>query len=125
MGSRGQIGRREFLRRGAWTGALIGGLPVVASAGSEPARVRRYVKLGRTALEISDIGFGSSRLSSDEDVVRHALELGINYFDTAESYRGGASETTQARQRPARAAPVGGPPRGLPRCSLRGAARPA
>jgi predicted aldo/keto reductase-like oxidoreductase len=59
--------------------------------------VRSYRTLGRTGLRISDISFGSSRLSSAEDVVLHALERGITYFDTAESYKGGRSETTIGR----------------------------
>jgi aryl-alcohol dehydrogenase-like predicted oxidoreductase len=59
--------------------------------------VQRHVKLGRTGLEISDIGFGSSRLAGDEAVVQHALAGGITYFDTAESYTDGASETTLGR----------------------------
>ena len=35
--------------------------------------------------------FVSSR-TTDPEVVRHALSRGINYFDTAEGYKGGASE---------------------------------
>ena len=46
---------------------------------------------------ISDIGFGSSSLSGDEALVRHALERGITYFDTAESYQDGRSEETLGR----------------------------
>ncbi len=56
--------------------------------------MRRLVRLGRTELRVSDIGFGSSRLGDDPDLVRHALDRGITYFDTAESYTGGVSETT-------------------------------
>jgi hypothetical protein len=59
--------------------------------------VRRRVALGRTGLQIGDIGFGSSRLDGDEDLVRHALERGIDYFDTAESYTDGAAEETLGR----------------------------
>jgi predicted aldo/keto reductase-like oxidoreductase len=45
-------------------------------------------------MRISDISFGADRLSpGDENLVRHAVDLGINYFDTAETYRGGESET--------------------------------
>jgi hypothetical protein len=62
-----------------------------AAPATEPARVRRYKTLGRTGLSIADIGFGSSR-SHDPDLVLHALDRGINYFDTAEGYRGGRSE---------------------------------
>ncbi|MDP6374345.1 MAG: aldo/keto reductase [Pseudomonadales bacterium] len=89
------LSRREFLRR---TGAL-GALPLTASAVAERDlhdagnRVRRYNRLGRTQLEVSDISFGSSRLrTGEEDIVRHALDRGINYFDTAESYTRRASE---------------------------------
>ena len=60
--------------------------------------VRRYTRLGRTGLEISDISFGSARLRrGGERVVRHALDRGVNYFDTAEDYTGGASENAMGR----------------------------
>src|SRR6185369_6698197 len=59
------------------------------------ARVQRYATLGRTGLKISDVSFGGSQLGAGEgDVVRHAFDGGINYFDSADSYGGGASETT-------------------------------
>ena len=92
------LGRREFLRRSALAGLGVGLLPLsgaTPSAGQAAAQVRRYVSLGRTGIKMSDISFGSSRLDAgEEDVVLHALDRGINYFDTAESYRGGDSETT-------------------------------
>ena len=45
-------------------------------------------RLGRTNLQVSQVGFGGtwiSELSQEEavKVVRHAFDLGINYFDTA------------------------------------------
>jgi uncharacterized protein len=85
------IDRREFLRFG--TGAALGlnALPGVAQSSSQENRIRRYVPLGRTGLNISDISFGSAS-SSDPLLVRHALERGVNYFDTAESYRWGNAE---------------------------------
>jgi len=88
--------RREFLSRSAAAGLGLGLAPLagVAGAAVEPPRVRRSVRLGRTGLQISDIGFGSSRLSGDEALVRIALDRGITYFDTADGYTGGASETT-------------------------------
>ncbi len=90
------LDRREFLRRGAATGVGLGLLPLAAAAGAVPEepRVRRRVRLGRTGLTISDVSFGSSRLRGDERLVHHALERGIDYFDTAESYTGGRSEET-------------------------------
>jgi uncharacterized protein len=90
----GRIDRRDFLRQGAaaalGAGAL-GALNLEALAAPEGPRVQQYKRLGRTGLEVSDISFGSSR-TSDPAVVRHAFERGINYFDTAEGYRRGASE---------------------------------
>ena len=90
-----KFGRRDFLR----FSALVGVAPL--AAGQAPpmtGEVRNYVTLGRTGLEISDISFGSSRLRrGGEDLVRHALDKGVNYFDTAEDYTGGASENVIGR----------------------------
>ena len=87
--------RRSFLRWSA-TGIAAGLLPfrrANSAVGQSEPHVRRYVTLGRTGLEVSDISFGASRLRpGQEDLVRRALDLGVNYFDTAESYSGGSSE---------------------------------
>ena len=92
------LDRRAFLRVSALAGAALGLLPFGAGAETaEAPRVRGLRTLGRTGLEVSDIGFGSSRLEGDEALVRHALERGIRYFDTAESYTGGRSEETLGR----------------------------
>jgi predicted aldo/keto reductase-like oxidoreductase len=89
-----RLGRRELLQRGALAGLGMSMLPLLASAQPAGPRVRRYATLGRTGLRVSDISFGGSRLGAGEgDVVRHALDRGINYFDTADSYHGGESET--------------------------------
>ena len=57
---------------------------------------------GRTGLMISEIGFGCGptaglMLDGGQDerrlIVRRALDLGVNYFDTAASYGDGRSET--------------------------------
>src|SRR5215470_9638038 len=91
------LGRRELLQRGALAGLVMTGLPTGthAQAGQKSdALVRRYAVLGRTGLRVSDISFGASQLGSGEkDAVRHAFDHGINYFDTADSYHGGESET--------------------------------
>ena len=96
--------RRELIRRGAALGLGPALLPLagVAAAGPEPGvaaapGVRRRAVLGRTGIEVPDIGFGASALSGDEALVRHALARGITFFDTAEDYRGGASEETLGR----------------------------
>ena len=62
----------------------------------------RYRKFGSTGIEISEIGFGCGNVgglmirgSHAEQVaaVARAVELGINYFDTASMYGDGQSET--------------------------------
>ena len=86
------IDRRSLL--GLGTAAALGpGLPALEAAATNPATpgIRRHVTLGRTGLEVSDIGFGSAS-SHDPDLVRHALDRGVTFFDTAESYRFGWSE---------------------------------
>ncbi len=89
-------GRRKFLKTGAIAGAasLLPGTQTSAETPPEPTGVRSYRRLGRTNLEISDISFGTSRLRTrEEHLIHHALDLGINYFDSAESYTSGQSET--------------------------------
>ena len=65
-----------------------------------------YAKLGKSGIEVSKLCVGCmsfGKPSADfhewtldpektEDVVRHALELGINFFDTANTYSHGTSE---------------------------------
>jgi aryl-alcohol dehydrogenase-like predicted oxidoreductase len=63
-----------------------------------------YVKLGNAGLSVSRIGLGMMSYGTpawrpwilDESAARplfeHAVELGINYFDTADMYSAGASE---------------------------------
>ena len=63
-------------------------------------------KLGRTGLEISVLGFGCGAVgglmvrgssSEQEQAVARALELGINFFDTAPAYGDGESERNIGR----------------------------
>lgn len=77
------LDRRQFLGAGA---AALG------LRASPAAAATRTVTLGATGLEVSDIGFGSSR-SADPELIRHALDRGVRYFDTAEGYRFGAAES--------------------------------
>jgi len=96
-----RIGRREFIKAGTLAGLGFGlgalGSATAASLPEQP-QVRRYSALGHTGMHISDISFGADRLSSgEEDLVQHACDLGINYFDTAETYRDGDSETALGR----------------------------
>ena len=86
--------RRQFLRAGAAASAAVPLASTLAADLTQPGEVRRYATLGRTGLKISDVSFGSASLRpGQENLVHFALERGINYFDTAESYSGGNSET--------------------------------
>jgi predicted aldo/keto reductase-like oxidoreductase len=89
------IDRRKFLGLGTAAAAGLYGLNAFADRPNDVAdgapRIRRYVTLGKTGLTVSDISFGSAS-SSDADLVRHALDRGVTYFDTAESYRFGSAE---------------------------------
>ena len=66
----------------------------------------QYRTIGQTGLRVSEIGFGCGNnavlmvKASYEDqlqAVRHALDLGINYFDTAFAYGLGKSEENLGR----------------------------
>jgi hypothetical protein len=87
--------RRKFLGLGTAAAAGLGRIDraLARRAAGAPAspRIQRQVTLGRTGLRVSDISFGSSSLS-DPDLVRHALDRGVSFFDTAESYRFGLAE---------------------------------
>ena len=66
----------------------------------------KYVKLGNTDIEVSSFCLGcmsfgdpASKMhawtlnqSETQSIVSHALDLGINFFDTAMGYQGGTSE---------------------------------
>ncbi|MGI4022257.1 MAG: aldo/keto reductase [Janthinobacterium lividum] len=57
----------------------------------------KYAILGKSDLQISKIGFGCMSLrgseKENETLINKALELGINYFDTADFYEDGQNET--------------------------------
>ena len=65
-----------------------------------------YHPLGSTGLNVSEIGFGCGNVGGlmirgehrqQVEAVARAMELGINYFDTAPSYGDGQSETNLGR----------------------------
>lgn len=67
-----------------------------------------YRQLGRTGWQVSSISFGAWAIGadwgavSDEDAMKtlhHALDLGINFFDTADVYGDGRSERLIAKLR--------------------------
>ncbi len=93
--------KRRTVLKGLLQGSALLGAPSAfltstsaVQAATGPAKIQQYKPLGSTDLRISDISFGASRLRQEPELVLHALDLGINYFDTAESYTGGTSEET-------------------------------
>lgn len=74
----------------------------------------RYRQLGRTGWKVSEISFGAWAIGGawgeqrDEDslaALHRALDLGINFFDTADVYGDGRSERLIARLRRERSEP--------------------
>ena len=58
-----------------------------------------YRELGATGIRVSEVGMGCNRLGEEGQpdehwvrLVRHAVDLGVNIFDTSESYKWGRSE---------------------------------
>jgi aryl-alcohol dehydrogenase-like predicted oxidoreductase len=66
-----------------------------------------YTRLGNTGLIVSNLAFGAMTFGDDasikavykvdqqlaQDMINKSLEAGINFFDTADGYANGQSET--------------------------------
>jgi predicted aldo/keto reductase-like oxidoreductase len=95
------ISRRNFLT--AFSSGLLGlGLQkdikansserTIAQSQSLAAKVQKYNSLGATGIKVSDVSFGAISLF-EPNVLRYAYDLGVTYFDTAESYVNTKSES--------------------------------
>ncbi len=92
----------DATRRGFLTGAAaaLGTLAWGSEARAEPPTtdqlraqvLAEYRTLGKTGKRVSKIGVGTSAAVSPA-VLSRAIDLGLNYIDTAQSYEGGRSET--------------------------------
>jgi len=89
------ISRRKFVKNsvfGLGSAGLLGGRRILGR--SDPASgqtgndtrpvIRKYRPLGRTGFQVSDISLG---FSSNEAIIKTALDAGVNYIDSAESYQ--------------------------------------
>lgn len=91
-----KMSRRDFVRA-ATIGGVASVLPLRFSSFSQLLTAQdksptvEYRQLGRTGLNVSVVGFGAMR-TFDENVIHHALDLGINYIDTADCYMFGNNE---------------------------------
>ena len=93
------MNRRTFIKAGmAGTAAALIAPPALAGTLQQIAEAERsafpepvYRTLGRTGLKITVVSFGAM-LTPEPEVIRVAIEQGVNYIDTARKYMGGKNE---------------------------------
>lgn len=89
--------RRDFLRMmgaaaGAAAGAGLPGIPPDASGASGPTLALPEKRaLGKTGFRVGTVGFGAMT-TRDPEVIRFAVDRGVDYVDTADCYMGGENE---------------------------------
>ncbi len=110
MKAKKNIGRREFIKNSIF-GALSGGVylnslnrtTIIKNfSGKDESEKKNeeekieYRKLGNIGYDASVVGFGAM-LTDDPSVLERALDMGINYVDTARSYKRGNNEIMVGR----------------------------
>jgi predicted aldo/keto reductase-like oxidoreductase len=93
-----RVSRRNFIRSSVSAAAglgLVRGAKLLGQESEESIepKIKEYRTLGRTGFKVSDIGFGAGNLNNP-NVLDAALDMGVNYIDTAEHYVRGNSERT-------------------------------
>lgn len=95
MRNAGVLTRRSFVGASAGAAATVA-LPLKAAEEGEYRNRQSnmtYRRLGRTGLMVSSIGMGGDDIRPDNnDFVLWAVDMGLNYFDTAPNYGNGLSE---------------------------------
>jgi len=93
------VNRRSFVKKSI-AGAIGASLPLSISASSinngvekNDLKIKDFRRLGRTGFKVSDISIGAGGLTN-ANVLEQALNMGVNYIDTAEHYVSGRSEKT-------------------------------
>ena len=97
-----QLNRRQFIKDTSLK--LAGSTLILNQFGTKPAYAAKelpaqlsespqmeYRTLGRTGLKVSTVSFGVMRLKEPAVLIK-ALDVGINYFDTAHGYQNGNNE---------------------------------
>ncbi|MGB7630250.1 MAG: aldo/keto reductase [Candidatus Deferrimicrobium sp.] len=94
--------RRDFLRMmgaaaGVAVGATLPGIPPNASGAesSSPGTLEKR-PLGKTGFRVGTVGFGAMT-TRDPEVIRFAVDRGVDYVDTAARYMGGENERIVGR----------------------------
>jgi len=95
-----RINRRNFLT--AFTSGVLGlslgknakgsSGRIAASKGISSLEIQKYNNLGKTGIKVPDVSYGAISFF-EPNVLRYAYDLGVTYFDTAESYLRTKSET--------------------------------
>jgi uncharacterized protein len=96
-----QMNRRTFIKAGVvGTATALIATPTLAEtirgmteSGRPDFPEPVYRTLGRTGLKVSVVGFGAM-LTPEPEVIRLAIERGVNYVNTARKYMGGKNEDT-------------------------------
>lgn len=97
MKKRKNMDRRDFMKASAFglagAGASFAAGPArtAQAAPGATAKIKSFRTLGRTGFRVSDIGIGTSQTHPTE-VLKAALDAGVNYFDTGEGYGRGQAE---------------------------------
>jgi hypothetical protein len=94
-----KMNRRMFIKAGmVGTATALIAPPALADTLQQMAEAERsafpkpvYRTLGRTGLKITVVSFGAM-LTPEPEVIRVAIEQGVNYIDTARKYMGGKNE---------------------------------
>ena len=84
------IDRRSFMKAGAVAAAGLT-LPRRVTAQSGGSHELAYRTLGSTGYQVTELGFGAMN-TRDSELIRAAVDSGINYVDTAHGYMKGVNE---------------------------------
>lgn len=83
--------RRKFIKAGVVLPAAGLVSTCKLNAYAKPQDAVSYRVLGKTGLKVSSVGSGVG-IEPDPQVIARAIDLGVNYFDTARGYGNGKSE---------------------------------
>ncbi|MGO9571826.1 MAG: aldo/keto reductase [Desulfomonilaceae bacterium] len=90
-----KMGRRKFIKGASSAFIGLATAPLMnfnlSFAETQKQATPQYRALGRTGLKVTAVSMGVMNCT-DPSVLHRALDLGINFFDTANSYMGGRNE---------------------------------
>lgn len=90
------LSRRDFLKLSATAAAVGLVVPqVLAADGAEAKSALEYRTLGRTGLKVTAVSIGC--MQAPENAIAKAFDHGLNWFDTAHSYKQGKNEEEVGR----------------------------